>query len=216
MIKQKYFIDTHKGLTPLFIIILINYYNQWNNYVALMYLGMHGTYGILWITKSKIFPDKQWENKVSIFYGFFIWFGLSLYWVSPYIITTKINVLPFSFSIASNTSLYLLFCLVLYILGIFLHFTSDMQKYIYLKLKPGNLITDGMFTHIRNTNYLGELFIYLGFSLLAADWFPLICLLIFILIIWIPNMFKKDKSLSRYREFAAYKQKTSRLFPFIF
>ena len=37
-----------------------------------------------------------------------------------------------------------------------------MQKYVSLKLNPGHLITDGMFSKIRNTNYLGELFIYLG------------------------------------------------------
>ena len=101
--------------------------------------------------------------------------------------------------------IYIFFCITLYIVGVFLHFTSDMQKYIYLKLNPGSLMTDGMFKKIRNTNYLGELLIYLGFSLLALDWTPIIALLIFIFIIWIPNMLKKDKSLSRYKEFYDYK-----------
>ena len=45
-----------------------------------------------------------------------------------------------------------------YIIGVFLHFTSDMQKYISLKLNPGNLITEELFARSRNTNYLGELF----------------------------------------------------------
>ena len=80
MLKQKYFIDSHKGATPLFVIALIWYFNQWNNVYALLYLALHGTYGILWMTKSQIFPDKQWEQKTSIWYGLFIWFGLSLYW----------------------------------------------------------------------------------------------------------------------------------------
>tara|TARA_B100000029_G_scaffold516007_1_gene626089 strand:- start:2480 stop:3115 length:636 start_codon:yes stop_codon:yes gene_type:complete len=210
--KQKFFIDTHKGLTPIFIIFLINYFNQWNNYVAIMYLALHGTYGLLWITKSKIFPDKQWEENSSIYYGLFIWFGLSLYWVSPYLIVSGIEILPFSIKI---TPLYLLLCFVIYIIGVFLHFTSDMQKHSHLKLNPGKLIKDGMFLKNRNTNYLGELFIYLGFSLLAVDWFPLVCLIIIIVIIWIPNMIKKDKSLSKYPDFKEYKKKSKIFFPFI-
>ena len=80
-----------------------------------MYLALHGTYGLLWITKSRIFPDKQWEEKCSIFYGLFIWFGLSLYWFSPYIIVAQIKTLSFDFKIFSNTTLYVCFCLILYI-----------------------------------------------------------------------------------------------------
>ena len=106
-------------------------------------------------------------------------------------------------------------CISMYIFGIFLHFTSDMQKFIQLKYNPNNLITNVMFSRIRNINYLGELLIYLGFSLLAMHWIPIIALLIFIAIIWIPNMFKKDKSLSRYNNFADYQHNTNRLFPFI-
>ena len=67
------------------------------------------------------------------------------------------------------------------VFGIFLHFTSDMQKYISLKLKPGILINSGMISRSRNTNYLGELCIYLGFTLIAKDYLPLIALGIIIL-----------------------------------
>ena len=213
ILKQKYFIDSHKGITPLFIIGLIFYYNQWDNFIALIYLALHGTYGLLWIAKSRIYPDKQWENKTSILYGLTIWFGLSLYWISPYILTSGTNFFPIL-----NEPNYIFYtsCIIMYIIGVFLHFTSDMQKHIYLKLNPGNLITDLMFVKIRNTNYLGELFIYMGFTLLACDWLPLIALLLFICFIWIPNMIRKDKSLSRYPEFEKYKKQTSRLFPFIY
>ena len=213
-LKQKYFIDTHKGITPVFIIFLICSFNQWDNLVALIYLALHGTYGLLWITKSFIYPDKQWEQKTNLAYGLFIWLGLSLYWFSPYIITSKEHFLPIFFN--QPTNLYIMFCIIIYILGIFLHFTSDMQKHIHLKLKSGTLITDYMFSRVRNTNYLGELFIYMGFTLLANDWIPILALFSFIAIIWIPNMIKKDKSLSRYNDFKNYKSKTNRIFPFIF
>tara|TARA_B100001996_G_C18540311_1_gene546644 strand:+ start:22 stop:666 length:645 start_codon:yes stop_codon:yes gene_type:complete len=212
-LKQKYFIDSHKGITPLFILALIFYFNQWNNIVALIYLSLHGTYGLLWITKSFIFPDKQWESSTGLLYGIFIWIGLSLYWISPYLITANIQFSPI---ISNPPKIYYSLCICLYIIGIFLHFTSDMQKYIYLKTKPGNLITDYMFSKIRNTNYLGEFFIYLGFSLLACDWLPLLALFLFIIFIWIPNMAKKDSSLSKYPEFESYKKKTNKFFPFIY
>ena len=212
-LKQKYFIDSHKGITPLFILGLIYYFNQWDNFIALIYLALHGTYGVLWITKSYIYPDKQWEGKTGILYGLVIWGSLSLYWISPYILTSNTHFFP----IFNNPPpLYYAICIIIYTIGIFLHFTSDMQKYIYLKIKPGYLITDHMFLKIRNTNYLGEFFIYSGFTLLACDWLPLFALFLFIAIIWIPNMIKKDKSLSRYPEFTDYKKRTKRLFPFIY
>ena len=210
--KQKHFIDIHKGLNSLFILFLMYYFDSWNNLIAWIYLALHGTYGYLWILKSKIFPDKQWENKISIGYGLFIWAGLSLYWISPYIIITGNHMIPFNIPLYP---VYIFFCISLFIFGVFLHFTSDMQKYISLKLNPGNLIQNGMFQKVRNTNYLGELLIYLGFTLLAIDWAPIIALFVFITIIWIPNMIKKDKSLSRYPEFKNYKKKSYKFIPYI-
>ena len=91
-----------------------------------------------------------------------------------------------------------------------------MQKYISLKINPGNLITTHMFSRSRNTNYLGELCIYLGFTLLAKDYLPLIGLGVIIVFVWIPNMIRKDKSLSRYSEFYNYKKKSKLFFPFFF
>jgi len=211
-LKQKHFIDIHKGLNSIAILLLMYYFNSWNNLIAWIYLALHGTYGYLWILKSRIFPDKQSENKTNISYGLFIWLGLSLYWISPYIIISGNSILPFSIPIYP---IYIFFCLTIYIIGVFLHFTSDMQKFIQLKLKKGNLINDGMFRSLRNTNYLGELFIYLGFSLLALDWAPLIALLLFVTLIWIPNMYKKDISLSKYSDFKQYKSKTKKFIPFI-
>ena len=211
-LKEKHFIDIHKGLNSLFILFLMYYFDSWNNLIAWIYLALHGTYGYLWILKSKIFPDKQWENKTSIGYGLVIWAGLSLYWISPYIIITGNHMIPFNIPLYP---VYIFFCISLFIFGVFLHFTSDMQKYISLKLNPGNLIQDGMFQKVRNTNYLGELLIYLGFTLLAIDWAPIIALFLFIAIIWIPNIIKKDKSLSRYPEFEKYKNRSYKFIPYI-
>ena len=207
--KQKHFIDIHKGVTFFYILALIFIFNNdsnVNNTNIYIYLALHGTYGILWILKSYFFPDRQWELKCSLWYGLLIWLGLSLYWIAPYIIISE-NI--------QSPNWYIAMCISIYILGIFFHFTSDMQKYIQLKYNPGHLITDVMFSRIRNINYLGELLIYLGFSLLAMHWIPIVALFSFILIIWIPNMIKKDKSLSRYENFNDYKNQSNSFFPFI-
>ena len=102
----------------------------------------------------------------------------------------------------------------LFVLGVFLHFSADMQKYTALKLNPGHLVMDGLFSKSRNMNYFGELMIYLSFALLSMHWISFIALLFFIITIWIPNMIKKDKSLSKYENFKNYKNKTRMFLPF--
>ena len=57
--------------------------------------------------------------------------------------------------------------------------------------------------------------IYAGFSLLAASWIPLVVLAGWLATIWVPNMRRKDASLSRYHEFAAYQARTKLFIPYV-
>ena len=59
--KQKHFIDTQKGATAPTVLLLIWYFSQWGSTTAWIYLAIHGSYGIMWVLKSAIFPDKTWE-----------------------------------------------------------------------------------------------------------------------------------------------------------
>ena len=204
--KQKHFIDFHKGATAPAVLILIWYFSQWENTTAWIYLAIHGSYGIMWILKSAIYPDKTWETKCSIWYGFYIWSGLTLYWISPFIIMST----P-----VYNSPMYLGIMVAIFAMGVFFHYASDMQKHAYLKLKPGELITDGLMSRCRNTNYFGELLIYLSFALLSRHWIPIVVLVSFMVIIWLPNMHRKDKSLSRYPDYVEYKKRSSLMIPFI-
>jgi protein-S-isoprenylcysteine O-methyltransferase Ste14 len=88
-----------------------------------------------------------------------------------------------------------------------------MQKHVSLRLRPGVLITEGLWGISRNPNYLGELCIYLSFALLALHWAPVLFLGLVIAGVWIPNMRRKDASLSRYPEFTEYKRRTKLLIP---
>lgn len=205
--KQKHFIDIHKGVTLIYVLLLIAFYHQWDNNTAWVYLALHGTYGILWVFKSRVFPDRQWEQETSWAYGLVIWGGLSLYWIAPWLLTWRGVSLP-GWSLAVSISVYSL--------GVFLHFAADMQKFTALQLHPGHLISDGLFARVRNPNYFGELLIYASFASLARHWLPWVILLTWNVVIWLPNMRKKERSLARYAEFEAYQRRSKLYIPFIY
>ena len=116
----------------------------------------------------------------------------------------------------SNLNIIIASSIFLYAFGVFLHFTSDMQKFTQLKSKPGQLIDDGLFRRCRNINYFGELLIYSSFALLAMHWIPWVVLLLFIILVWAPNMLRKDKSLAKYDNFEDYKKGSKLFIPFIY
>jgi len=205
--KQRHFIDSHKGITILVMLGLMAFYDRWDNPTAWVYTALHGGYGILWVLKSRFFPDRQWEKSATLGYGLIIWGALTLYWVGGWWVNAQAVKAP---------PWYLALCVLLYLLGLFLHFVSDMQKYISLKLAPDQLITEGLWAYTRNPNYLGELLIYVGFGLLAMHWLPIAILGLWIAAVWLPNMARKDRVLATLPGFDSYKMRTKKFIPFIY
>jgi len=203
VMKQKHFIDSHKGVTGLAVLAMMFGYDAWDNATAWLYLATHGGYGLMWVLKSASFGDKQWEQPCSLGYGAVIWMSLSVYWIAPWLIVAR-DLQARAWLMGTSVFLYAV--------GVFFHFASDMQKHVSLALKPG-LITTGLWSRSRNPNYFGELLIYAGFSALAMHWGPFVVLATFVVAVWIPNMRKKDASLSRYPEFAAYKTRSGWMCP---
>ncbi len=212
-LKEKYFIDIHKGVTGIFILLLMQVYGTWANATSWTYLALHGTYGILWVLKSRIFPDKTWEQHTSVWYGLYMWFGLTLYWASAWIINSGFfnGGLP----VAAPPWLTGL-CTAMFGFGVFFHFSADMYKHTLLEVKPGELIAGGIMSSCRNINYFGELLIYLSFALLTLHWLPLVFLAMMMIIVWFPNMFRKDKSLARYPGFYEYQKNSSLFIPYLY
>lgn len=200
--KIKHAINLHKALTFLIILGLMVAYQNFTTGVW-VYLALHGTYGIMWLFKDRIYPDRQWEQDISLGMGIFTFIFLGLYWVAPFILVSS-GIEPSPPLIAAAISINLF--------GVFLHYSSDAQKYYTLKYRPG-LITEGFFARCRNTNYLGEVLIYLAFALLVQHWLPFAILGVFFGLAFLPNMLKKDKSLSRYPEFEDYKANSGLLLP---
>ena len=211
--KYKFYIDTHKGATFFYILSLIYYYNAFDNILAMVYLALHGSYGFFWVLKSRIFPDKTWEQHTSVWYGLYMWFGLTLYWASAWIINSGFfnGGLP----VAAPPWLTGL-CTAMFGFGVFFHFSADMYKHTQLELKPRELIAGGIMSSCRNINYFGELLIYLSFALLTLHWLPLVFLAMMMIIVWFPNMFRKDKSLARYPGFYEYQKNSSLFIPYLY
>lgn len=203
--KVKHAINLHKALTSGVILGLMILYQNFSVGPWIM-LALHGTYGCLWLLKDRLYPDKQWEQQASISQSIFIFGLVGLYWIAPFILISSGTVLSLPL-VAIAISLN--------ILGVFLHFVSDAQKYYTLKYRSG-LITEGLFTRCRNTNYLGEILIYSSFALLTQHWLPFLILGGFISLVFFPNMLKKDQSLSRYPEFVDYKRHSGLLLAQLF
>ncbi len=200
--KLNQIINLHKGLTAFVVLGLMIFYDNFT-IAPFVYLALHGTYGLLWLLKEKIFPDPYFKEKVNFLTSVTGFIFLGSYWVAPYILISSQKSVP-NIVIAASISIN--------IIGVFLHFASDSQKYFSLKLKK-DLIKEGFFKNVRNTNYLGEILIYLSFAIISLSIIPIAILAIFFFVVFLPRMYKKDKSLTKYTSFEEYKTKTGLLLP---
>jgi len=200
--KLNQIINLHKGLTAFVVVGLMTFFDNFT-IAPYVYLALHGTYGLLWLLKERIFPDPYFKENINFLTSITGFIFLGSYWISPYILISSQKSVP-NIIIAASISIN--------IIGVFLHFASDAQKYFSLKLKK-DLIKDGFFKNIRNTNYLGEILIYLSFSILSMSFIPFVILSIFFFIVFLPRMIKKDKSLTKYDAFEEYKKKTGLILP---
>ncbi|BBH16372.1 hypothetical protein Back2_06590 [Nocardioides baekrokdamisoli] len=189
---------------------LYRHHSSAHTTAAWIYVGLHGTYGLVWYLKDKTFPDPGWQQRITIVGAIDSIIGvLGWYWLFGWLLisghggTYPINEKPW-FAIAITLST----------LGMAIMIAADAQKYYTLRVQRG-LITDGMFRYVRHPNYTGEMMIYLGFALLVWQWIP------FAVLAWVwfglftANMMAKEASMSRYPEWAAYKKRTTWVIPFI-
>ena len=140
--KLNQIINLHKGLTPLIVLGLMIIFNNFT-IAPFVYLALHGTYGLLWLLKEKIFPDPYFKEKINFLTSVTGFIFLGSYWVAPYILIKSQESVPeikMNIVIAASISIN--------IIGVFLHFASDAQKYFSLKLKK-DLIKEGFFKNIR-------------------------------------------------------------------
>jgi len=200
--KIKHPINLHKFLTFAVVLAMMAIYQNFT-IAPWVYLALHGSYGIMWVIKDSLYPDRQWEEEIGLGTGIVTFLFVGLYWIAPFLLIsrgTQPSIPLMSIAIATN------------LFGVFLLHGSDAQKYFTLKYKKG-LITEGFFRRSRNPNYLGEILIYSSLAMLAQHWIPFAIVASIIAFVFLPRMRQKDQSLSRYPEFAAYKERSGLLLP---
>lgn len=197
------FIDLHKALViPVTVAAMLIFGNY--STVMWLYLGMHGTYSILWLIKQRTYPDRRFADPVAVWIGIlFVFLPLAGYYAAPILLAWLHPNVP-GWAVALGVSVFTF--------GIFLHFVSDAQKYYTLQLRPG-LVDTGLFARTRNPNYLGEIMTYMGYAIISWNPIPFVVNLAWIFGFFVRNMIKKDRSMSRLPGFAAYQARTGILFP---
>lgn len=198
-----FFINLHKALViPVTVAAMLIFGNF--STVMWLYLGMHGTYSILWLIKGRTYPDRRFAEQVAIWIGIlFVFLPLAGYYAAPILLAWLHPNVP-GWAVALGVCIFTF--------GIFLHYVADAQKYFTLQVHPG-LIETGLFARTRNPNYLGEIMTYMGYAIISWNPIPFVINFAWIFGFFVRNMIKKDRSMSRHPGFAAYKARTGLLFP---
>ena len=205
-IKLRYIINFQKGMTLFYCFFLMYIFNNYTT-SAYVYTSLHGSYGIIWRIKDSIMPDKSWERKATLTSAMLTFCTVLLpYWFIPfYMFKDKLE--------SSNFKLFS--CISMHTIGCVLMMASDSQKYFTLLIKKG-LIDNGWFKYVRNTNYLGEMMIYLSYAILSKTYISYFILSYIWLFLFITNINIKDISISRKIGGNEYIKKSYKLIPFIF
>eukprot|EP00941_MAST-03F_sp_MAST-3F-sp1_P001060 g1060.t1 len=206
------------GMLP-FCLFLMYYYDNYS-FACISYTVAHGSYGLLWYLKHCLVPDPNWNRKLSVLghimsvvlvlapYSSFAWLLISRSTGAPDVSAARCG-----------------FALFFYIVGVTFMLLADCQKYVHLKLKR-ELITNGMFKHIRNPNYLGEMMIYGSFASLvpsngiytpawSCHWWPIAHLTFAWTCMFYVNIYKKEVSMSRYPQWKEYVSRTGLVLPLL-
>lgn len=202
-IKLAWVIDLQKGGTLPFVLLLMAAFGEWGP-TAWIYAALHGSYGLCWLLKDRVFPDPSWERRVTVGSALAAWaLVLGPYWLAPVLVVVRgVEAPPWLLGAAT----------LLYALGLVLMMVSDAHKHFVLRVRPG-LITDGLFSRIRHPNYLGEMMLYSAFALLAQHWAPWLVLLWVWSAVFLPNILAKEARMSRHPEWPAYRARTGLLLP---
>lgn len=126
---MRYIINTFKGLTFIWVLALMFYFNNFSTGMWL-YLFLHGTYGICWLVKDMIFPDGTFKQRATFLSLTILTTFLTGYWCIS---------LPLAagYGIQSPSTNRIIFLIALYILGLILMMGADYQKTKTLSQKKG-------------------------------------------------------------------------------
>ena len=128
MVTVNWIINAHKILVAPIVLAMMWYFHNWSA-AAFLYLGLHGAYTLLWLIKQSMFADKRFAQPIPLWIGVLTPFlPLMAYMVGPYLLIAEHTVPPsWVFALAP----------FLCIVGVFLHYVSDAQKFFVFAVTQG-------------------------------------------------------------------------------
>jgi hypothetical protein len=87
LMQMRYVINFFKGMTFIWILFLMNYFNNYSTGMYL-YFCLHGSYGIFWLLKDIYYPDSSFKQMSTYISTILLATVLTLYWMIPLSIAT--------------------------------------------------------------------------------------------------------------------------------
>ena len=197
IIKFNWIINAQKTGTIFLMFLLMVLYNNYST-GAWLYLSLHGTYGLLWFLKDIVYPDKSFQVYLTPIPALLVISFLLSYWVMGFEVMCGLG--------DQNPSGKKIFgCFFLFSFGNILMMCSDLQKFIILEYKKG-LIDDYFLKNNRNTNYFGEILVYLTFAIACGRKEGYIMLISEWILFFGTRIYMKDLRLARKHGFEKYKR----------
>ena len=197
IIKFNWIINAQKTGTIFLMFLLMVLYNNYST-GAWLYLSLHGTYGLLWFLKDIVYPDKSFQVYLTPIPALLVISFLLSYWLMGFEVMCGLG--------DQNPSGKKIFgCFFLFSFGNILMMCSDLQKFIILEYKKG-LIDDYFLKINRNTNYFGEILVYLTFAIACGRKEGYIMLISEWILFFGTRVYMKDLRLARKHGFEKYKK----------
>ncbi|OMJ95520.1 hypothetical protein SteCoe_1120 [Stentor coeruleus] len=203
-LQIRHFVNAQKGGTGLYVFLLMLVYKNYNP-GCWVYLGLHGTYGFVWLLKDLVFPDRNFEKGANFLNSIATIIMLLLYWIPAWLLVS-------GFGIQNPSPCRVALCIWLNSMGTALMIAADCQKYWTLKFKKG-LIIDGVFKYTRSPNFLGEIMIYLSFAVCVGIWEVYLAFIAIWVLVLGTFIVIKEQSNSKKKGWNIYEQRTFVLLP---
>lgn len=124
-----YQVNFFKGLTFVWVISLMLFFNN-KSTAMILYLVLHGSYGICWVIKDFVFPDLRAQKMGTVCSHALLFTLLIFYWMIPVPLAAGLGDQdPSIVKIGIYSTIYLA--------GLTLMMGSDYQKYHTLKVRKG-------------------------------------------------------------------------------
>lgn len=208
MVSQLTAINVAKMITIAIVIILIAIVGI-SDQRQILYACMHISYCVWWLLEQRIYPERRtflFQEKVGPI-------GL----ISAVLIIGVFYSLPAFLAFFNSNPLTIAAtatAIPLFYFGSLINTSADVQK-MTAKTLGRDLVSDGIWSRIRHVNYSGDLMRYLSFAVVAGSaWAFLVPLAIAAL--YLQRIGEKEIAMGeKYPDFAAYRQRTTRLIPWV-